>query len=57
MPSGEVIQGYGFLGCAAIASNNRRNTVINADNYAIFALAVTLSQIDWTISDPPGAKP
>jgi hypothetical protein len=56
MPSGENTKGYGFVSCSTIATNGRNMALKNADNYAIFALAITLNQINW-VGGNPGTKP
>jgi hypothetical protein len=54
--SGNAVPGYGFVACSWAAITGK-NAIKNADNYRVFAMAVTLNQIDWTAGDPPGSKP
>jgi hypothetical protein len=53
---GRLIKGYGFIACASLAIVDGI-ALRNADNYRVFAMAVTLNQIDWTASNPMGCKP
>jgi hypothetical protein len=52
--TGRTLGGYGFIACAIIALNDG-NALTNADNYLVFAMAVTLNEIDWAGS--MGRKP
>jgi hypothetical protein len=57
MPSGAAMGGYGFVSCSTLAISDPNSALKNADNYAVFAMAISLSQIDWVESNPPGTKP
>jgi hypothetical protein len=54
LPEG-IFAAYGFNLCAGVANREEYagQALINADNYRNFAVAVSLSAIDWS----EGAKP